>query len=1043
MRKITEFSVRYPVTVTMFILGVILLGYISFGKLGTDLFPKLNNPRIYIELKAGQRPPEEVEKLFVDPIESVCIRQSQVTGVKSVTRVGTAQITVEYAWNKDMDDAFLELQKALGTYSQNSEIESLAITQHDPNQSPVMLVAMRHETMVDMDELRQIGENYLRNELVRLEGVADVQLEGQEQKEVLISTNPYLLDAFGITTSEITSQITNYNKNVSGGSIVEMGTQYVIKGVSVFSNLNDISSLIVGFKTGTATSTSSTTTGTATTSSRVPVFLRDVAKVEFKNKEPNNIVRINGQRAIGLAIYKEPSFNTVKAVDQLKEEFITLQKSLPGYSFDIIQDQGTFISKAIGEVESSALMGMALAVFIMFVFFRHIGSTLIASAAIPISIIATFNLMYFNGLTMNLMTLGGLALGAGMLVDNAIVVIESIFRNLEKGMSIREASITGTSIVGGAIFAVTLTHIVVFLPIVFLHGASGELFKDMAWTVAFSLVCSLIVAVLVIPMLFNQFMKPVGAAKQLKAIGFKWYPSVLEKFLRFKWLIIFLSLLLMGGAALLIKPIGSEFMPRTETKEFTINIRLPEGTQLERTDQAVKTLEGMIRELLGKDLKNLYSRVGPSAASATTDQSIFESENTASLKVSLVEKATRTSDVLLADLGKLFTSMPEMQFSFVLDETALQATLGTDAAPIMVEVVGKDFIQIDRLTKEVETIMNGNGDLFNVESSIQPGAPEVELVIDRYRAGMYNITIDQITSQVTQLLTGTAAGKFDYKGEMTEIRLKLPDVEVNQLQDIQLKAGSNTVRLGDVANIREVIAPKEILRTNQNRVGQVSAQFKKGKPIDQVIKNLDVNLAKVVLPPGYTIRQAGEELKRKESMKSLGFALLLSLILVYMVLASQFESLIHPFTIMLTIPLAGVGTVALFYILGMPFSMMAYIGIIMLAGIAVSNSILLIDAITKNRMAGMNRHEAILQAGLQRIRPILMTSLTTILGLVPMTVGIGQSASLRAPMALAVIGGLVTSTILTLIVIPCYYDVIDRVTSGKKFANAQIVKENV
>lgn len=1035
MRKITEFSIRYPVTVTMFILAVILLGYISFGKLGTDLFPKLNNPRIYVEIKAGERPPEEVEKLFVDPIESLCIRQSQVTGVNSVTRVGTSQITVEYAWNKDMDDAFLELQKALGSYSQNSEITSLTITQHDPNQSPVMLVAMRHETMVDMDELRQIGENYLRNELVRLEGVADVQMEGQEQKEVLISTNSYLLNAFGITTAEITSQITNYNRNVSGGSIVEMGTQYVIKGVSVFENLNDISQLIVGFKTETAAATGTATA--ITTGTRVPVFLRDVAKVEFKNKEPDNIVRINGQRAIGLAIFKEPSFNTVKAVEQLKEEFIKLQKSLPGYSFEIVQDQGTFISTAIGEVESNALIGMGLAVFIMFVFFRRIGSTLIASAAIPISIIATFNLMYFNGLTLNLMTLGGLALGAGMLVDNAIVVIESIFRNLERGLTIREASITGTSVVGGAIMAVTLTHIVVFLPIVFLHGASGELFKDMAFTVAFSLVCSLIVAILVIPMLFARFMKPVSAAKQLKSIGFKWYPAVLNKFLHYKWLIIFLSLLLMGGAVMLIKPIGSEFMPRTEAREFSIEVRLPEGTQLVRTDETVKTLEQMIRELLGKDLKNIYARVGPSA-SATTAKSIFENENTASIKISLVPKAHRSSEVLLADLGKIFSTMPEIKFSFVQDETALQAILGTDEAPIMVEVVGKDFVQIDRLTREVETIMNGNVDLFNVESSIQPGAPEVELVIDRYRAGMYNVTIDQITSQVTQLLTGTSAGKFDYKGEMTDILLKLPDVEVSQLEDIALKVGSNTIRLGDVANIRQVTAPKEILRTNQNRVGQVSAQFKKGKPIDQVIKNLDQNLKKVVLPPGYTIREAGEELKRKESMKNLGFALILSLVLVYMVLASQFESLIHPFTIMLTIPLAGVGTVLLFYFLKMPFSMMAYIGIIMLAGIAVSNAILLLDAINKQRLAGLNRHDAILEAGLQRIRPILMTSLTTILGLVPMTMGFGQSVSLRAPMALAVIGGLVTSTILTLIVIPCFYDVIDRLTSGKKYSNAPI-----
>ncbi|MDD4644595.1 MAG: efflux RND transporter permease subunit [Bacteroidales bacterium] len=1034
MRKITEFSVRYPVTVTMLVLAVVLLGYISFGKLGTDLFPKLNNPRIYVELQAGERPPEEVEKSFVDPIESVCIRQSEVVGVTSVTRVGTAQITVEYAWNKDMDDAFLELQKALGTYSQNSEITSLTITQHDPNESPVMLVAMRHETLTDMDELRQIGENYLRNELVRLEGVADVQMEGQEQKEVLISTDPYLLNAFGVTTSEITSQITNYNKNVSGGSIVEMGTQYVIKGVSVFENLNDIQQLIVGFKTGTAAT--ATTGTTASASSRVPVFLKDVAKVEFKNKEPDNIVRINGQRAIGLAIFKEPSFNTVKAVEQLNEEFVKLQKSLPGYTFEIIQDQGSFISSAIDEVKSNAIIGMLLAVFVMFLFFRRIGSTLIASAAIPISIIATFTLMYFNGLSLNLMTLGGLALGVGMLVDNAIVVIESIFRHMEQGMSIREACIEGASSVGGAICAVTLTHIVVFLPIVFLHGASGELFKDMAWTVAFSLICSLVVAMLVIPMLFDRFMKPANAAKQVNSIGFKWYPALLEKFLKNKWLIIGLSILLMAGSAMLIKPIGSEFMPRTEAREFSLDIRLPEGTQLTRTDEAVKTLEQMITELLGKDLKNMYVRVGP-AASSTTSSSIFESENTANIKISLNPKASRSSDILLADLGKIFTSMPEIQFSFTQDETALQAILGTDEAPVVVEVVGKDFTQIERLTGEVEGIMNSNTDLFNIQSSIQPGAPEVELVIDRYRAGMYNVTIDQITNQVTQLLTGTEAGKFDYKGEMTEIRLKLPDVEVSQLQDIALKVGTSSIRLGDVADVRQVSAPKEILRTNQNRVGKVSAQFKGDKPIDQVIVNLDSQLRQVVLPPGYTIRQAGEELKRKESMKTLGFALLLSLILVYMVLASQFESIVHPFTIMLTIPLAGVGTVLLFFFLKMPFSMMAYIGIIMLAGIAVSNAILLLDAINRCRMKGMNRHDAILEAGLQRIRPILMTSLTTVLGLVPMTLGFGQSVSLRAPMALAVIGGMVTSTILTLIVIPCFYDVIDRVTSGKKYANAK------
>lgn len=1031
MRKITEFSVRYPVTVTMFILAVVLLGYISFGKLGTDLFPELNNPRIYVEIKAGERPPEEVEKLFVDPIESVCIRQSQVVGVSSVTRVGTAQVTVEYAWNKDMDDAFLELQKALGTYSQNSDIEELLITQHNPNESPVMLVSMQHESLTDLDELRRIGENYIRNELVRLEGVADVQLEGQEVKEVLISTNPYLLNAFGITANDITSQITNYNRNVSGGSIVEMGTQYVIKGVSVFANLNDISSLIVGFKQATA-ATGTTTGTTSLATNRVPVFLKDVATVEFKNKDPENIVRFNGQRALGLAIYKEPSYNTVKAVEQLKDEFKKIEKALPGYTFQVVQDQGTFISSAINEVKNTAILGILLAVFILFVFLRRIGTTLIASVAIPISIIATFNLMYFNGLTINIMTLGGLALGAGMLVDNSIVILENIFRNLERGLTIREAAIKGASQVGGAITASTLTTIVVFLPIVYLHGASGELFKDQAWTVAFSLICSLLVAILVIPMLFDRFIKPVAANKQVKSIGFKWYPAFLDKVLRVKWLVILFALILMAGSAMLIKPIGSEFMPRTEAREFTVDLKLPEGTQLVRTDQACNTIEPMIRELLGADLKDIYVRVGPSASSSDAS-SVFENENAASMKIKLADETTRSVDVLINELGKLFQTMPEIEFSFVMDETALQATLGTDEAPVKVEVVGDEFDQINRITGEVQQIMNGNPDLFNVETSIKPGAPEVELVIDRYRAGMYNITIDQIISQVTQILTGTSAGQFDYKGEMTDIRIKLPDIEVGQLDDIELKVGTSTVRLSEVATIREVTAPKEIIRTNQSRVGQVTAQMKGNKPGDQVIRDVETSLAGVVLPPGYSIRQAGEELKRRESMKNLGFALILSLILVYMVLASQFESLIHPFTVMLTIPLAGVGTVLLFFLLGKSFNMMAYIGIIMLAGIAVNNAIILLDAINQLRAGGMNRRDAILQAGHQRIRPILMTSLTTILGLLPMTIGFGQSVSLRSPMALAVIGGMVTSTILTLIVIPCVYDVLDRLAIGSRF----------
>lgn len=1018
MRKITQFSVNNPVTVTMLILGVLLLGFISYGKLGTDLMPEMNNPRIYVELTAGERPPEEIEKQFVDQIESLAIRQADVIGVSSVTRVGSAQISVEYAWDKDMDEAFLELQKALGSYNQNGDLDEILITQHDPNETPVLLVGMQHESIEDMNELRKVAENYIRNELIRLEGVADVKLEGIEENEVVIETDPYRMDAFGVSTAAISSQIQNYNRNVSGGSIVEMGTQYVIKGVSIFEELEDLRSLIVGFQ-------QQGTTTQEETPERVPVFLRDVAKVDFQNKEPINIVRINGVRSIGLGIYKEPKFNTVKAVEELKVALEDIEKALPGYSFQVIQDQGEFISKAIGEVMNTALIGIGLAIFILFIFLRRIGTTFIASIAIPISIIATFNLMYFNGLTINVMTLGGLALGAGMLVDNAIVVMENIFRNIEKGLSVKEAAIVGTAEVGGAITASTLTTIVVFLPIVYMQGASGELFKDQAWTVAFSLVSSLIVALLVIPMMFSKLIKKKANKSASKAIGFKWYPGVLRGFLKVKTLIILLALFIVAGAVLLVPKIGSEFMPRTETMEFSMNLKLPEGTQIERTEQTVNILDLMIQEMLGDNLETLYARIGP-ASSGTSSSTVFENENTASIKILLNKESTQSSSQIIKQLGAMVDNMPDLEVQFIQGETALQATLGTDKAPIVVEVVGEEFDQIESLTNQVKEIMLNSEELFNVEGSFEDGAPEIEVVIDRFRAGIYNISIDQIIGQLRAVLTGSDAGQFEHEGELKDITIKLPDVSLSQLEDVVLTAGASQLRLSDVAFIRTVNAPKEIIRTNQNRVGQVSAQIRDNKPIDAVVSHLDLQFSAISLPPGYYIRQAGEELKRKESMGSLRFALILSLILVYMVLASQFESLIHPFTIILTVPMAAVGTIFLFFFMGQTLNIMALIGLIMLIGIAVNDSIILVDRINQLKALGQSRKEAIINAGHQRIRPIIMTSLTTILALLPLTFGFGESASLRAPMALAVIGGLVTSTLLTLIVIPCVYEVFDR-----------------
>ncbi len=1023
MKKLTSFSVNYPVSILMLILAVLLLGYISFSKLGVDLFPNMNNPRIFIEIKAGERPPEEIEQQFVQDLESVAIRQKKVTQVSSISRVGSAFITVEYTWDADMDEAFLDVQKALTTATQGLDIDEINISQHDPNAVPVIVLALNHPQIDDMDELRKLAENYLRNELVRLEGIAEVELLGAEEKEVIIKTDGYMLDAYGLTTNDISSKIAAYNRNVSGGSITELGRKYVIKGVAQFQDIEDIGNVIVTYTQPTNMA------GEAIPGERIPVFLSEVANIEFRNKEPENIVHVNQERCMALAIYKETKFNTVKAVEILEKELVNLQKALPGYDLFIIQNQAQFITKAVDEVKQTALIGIVLAIAILFVFLRRIGTTFIIALAIPISIIATFNLMYFNDLTLNIMTLGGLALGAGMLVDNAIVVMENIFRNLENGMPLKEAAIDGTAQVSGAITASTITTIVVFLPIVYLHGSAGELFKEQAWTVAFALLSSLVVAILVMPMLSSKFLKNMDVRKTA-SIRFPGYGRFLSGVMEKPWRVILLGLALLVVAALILPMVGSEFLPKTDSNELTLNITLPEGTELYRTESTLRTIEDIIHQLLGDDVELIYTTIGPTG-SQVNDTELFADENTASLLLVLKSGRRFSSDQVVTILSQALSAVPGAEIQYLKEQSSLQMTLGTDEAPIVVEVRGEDLDIIRDLTEQVKEKMLAVDDIFNIETSFDEGRTEVNVVLDRVRAGMLGVDIGTITSELQNVLSGNTAGEWEYKGDVQDITLRLPDISINQLAGIEIRSGQQHIRLDDVADIETVVAPKEINRENQTRVGLISASLRSDKAFDKIIKRIDDELRTISFPTDYRYVITGQEQKRQEAFANLRFALILSIILVYMVMAAQFESLVHPFTILLTIPLALTGTILLFFILGKSFNIMALIGIIMLAGIAVNDSIILVDAINQLKRSGMAVKEAIIEAGQRRIRPIIMTSLTTILALLPLTFGFGEGASLRSPMALAVIGGLITSTLLTLVMIPSVYLLLDRLTAKR------------
>lgn len=1025
MKKLVSWAVRHPVTVTMAVLAILLLGKISYDRLSVELLPSMNSPRLFVEIDAGERPPEEIEKQFVSNMESQIARQSDVASVSSVIKVGTARITVEYAWRKDMDEAYLDLEKAMSSFAQDSRVTDLRISQKDPTTAPIMILGFSNPDITDMAELRKVADSYVCNELMRVDGIADVSLAGDEFTNLVIEADPYKLEAFNITIDNISSRIQESNQRVSGGRITERGAQYLVTGSNTLTDETAFGNIIIGYRN---TETEARQVSEFQSASMAPIYLRDVAAIHFENREPENIVRVNGKRSIGISVFKEMDYNTIKAVEGVRTSIDKICKSLPGYEIKVISDQATFINNSIGEVKNSALLGILLAVVVLFVFLRRVGTTLIVAVSIPVSIIATFSLMYFGGLTVNILTLGGLALGAGMLVDNSIVVIESIFRNQERGLSVRDAAVTGTSEVAGAVTASTLTTIVVFLPIVYLHGATGELFKDEAWTVTFSLISSLFVAILVIPTLYERLFgrRKAVCVTNVNSLNINGYGSFLKKLVKKRWLVIACSLALVVGTLFLLPFIGTEFMPKADDNTVNVKVRLAEGTSIERTSSTLESLENLVFDMTGDTACVIYTHIGPGASSQNMD---FQGENTAMMKIRLSKASLLTPDLLTEVLADYTNGMEGMELSFTQDDNSLNSMIGTRDAPLVVEIKGDDLDMLSVLTGKVRSAVDSIGCLYNIESSLAGGAPEIIITVDRALAGMNNINISTVITQIQQHLTGREAGQMEYKGDMRDISIKVPGVSLDELGSMVITSGQKDFRLIELAQITESTAPKEVHRINQNRVTRVTADIDGSVSLDKAAQLTREAVSGIDLPQNYTINVTGEEERRAESMNSLLLALVLSIILVYMVMASQFESLLHPFTILLTIPLALVGSVLLFLITGTTVNIMGVIGMVMLVGIAVNSSIILVDRIGQLRESGLSMTDAIAEAGQQRIRPILMTSLTTILALVPMALGIGEGASLSSPMAVAVIGGLTTSTLLSLIVIPCVYYVFE---SAKK-----------
>ena len=1020
--NIPEFSTRYPVTIAMATLAVVLLGWISFDRLGTDLLPNLQTPVITVDLRAEGKSPEEMEERYTRRLERDVSTIGKVRRVYSITRSGQSVVIAEFTWDADMDFALLDVQKQVTKYGSDDEVDLLDVTREDPQALPVMRVAVSAASGAaasDIDALLGTVEMAIKPKLEGLDGVASAEIEGGAEKEVRVTLDPYLLEAFGQSAASVANEIRTANQDVSGGTLKENKQTYQVKGMGRLKNIPDIEALIIDQRKGAGVGGQQ-----ASGSPRVPVLVKDVGRVALQYEDRQTIVRLDGVECVGLAIYKDADANTVSVVRTVVEDLDELARDLPELRFDLVENQARFIEQAVGEVEEAALYGALLAVGVLLLFLRSWTVTLVIGLAIPISVLATFTLMYFEDLTLNIMTLGGLALGAGMLVDNAIVVIENIYRHLETGADARTASSRGASEVGVAILASTLTTVSVFLPIVYLHGLAGELFKEQAWTVAFSLLSSLAVAMTTVPMLTSRIFRKRQVIEE--RVQRERYRAFLERALNRKAVVFGLIVVTLGGTIQAARSIQAEFIPREDQGLFHLDMALPEGTRLEVTDDVVRRVSEVVREVGQADVDRIYARVGvdPARVSSVGDPT---GPNRATLSVSLGADRSLGTASLVAAINTQLQSIPEMETRYQLHETALEGVMGARAAPIQVDVIGDNLDILGDLVTTLGDRIEELPGVYNVRTSFQGGQPEVDLGLRTDVASAFGLTPQSIIETVRRRLSGEEAGELSKDQRSRTIRVGFEDVTLKDMEQIRIDASDGAMLLlADIADPHLVKGPREILREGQRRMGRITGYLSEGAVLSEAIGQVNGAIADMTFPYGYRAEIGGEERERAESFESLKFALLLSVVLVYMVMASLFESYLHPFTVMLSVPLAGIGVVAAFWILGQPLSVMAFIGIIMLGGIAVNDAIVLVDRINRLRQELPDVRSAVLQAAQDRLRPILMTSATTVLALLPMAIGVGEGAELRAPMAIAVIGGLITSTLMTLVLIPVVYETIDR-----------------
>lgn len=1056
--NIVEFAIRRRVTILMLTVALLLFGVVSLLRLKVDLLPDLSYPTLTIRTELPGSAPLEVENLITRPVEEAVGIIRNVRHVRSVSRSGQSDVTLAFAWGTDMDLAGIDVREKLDLLLLPLEAKRPLLLRFDPASEPVMRLALTDKANVTtadaaqarLRDLRRFAEDRLKPELESVEGSAAVKVSGGYEDEIQIYVDQQKLAQLGLSIDTVTRRVRAENVNLSGGRL-EQGTQrFLVRTLNEFQSIDQMANAIV-----------------ATVGGR-PVYLRDVARVTHGHKDREAITRVNGRECIELAVYKEGDANTVQLASGVRKKLEQIEKAFPAQSQVVtVYDQSHFIGAAIGEVKFAAVLGGLLAIVVLYLFLRDARTTFITSVAIPVSVVGTFMLMYMSDLSLNIMSLGGLALAVGMLVDNAVVVLEAIVRKREHGHSRAEAAQLGTREVSTAVTAATLTSVAVFFPMVFISGIAGQLFKDQALTVTYSLLLSLAVALTLVPMLAaggdsanqgnegTELPKPLGrvsaalsttvaalrrgsgaisramerlfrpavnATQALYSWCERMYPPAIRWALAHRIEVLGGALALFLVTMLIVPQLGSELVPQISQGEFNIDLRLAAGTPLEVTDQAVSRVQLASQQL--PDLGLSYAVAG--TGNRLDANPVDSGENTGRVSVTLGSGATRADEEQAIDqLRKSLQQMPGVQHQFS------RPSLFALSTPLEVVITGYDLDRLAQAAERVHTRMLATPLFRDVRSTVEAGNPEIQIVFDQERATQLGLAVRDIADRVVQSVRGEVATRYRLNDKKIDVLVRSVDTRSASIEEIRrliVNPGSERpVPLTAVADVTLASGPAEIRRIGQERVAIVSADVV-GADLGTGVVALQGILQATAMPAGVTAYISGQSEEMRDSFQSLQLTLLLAVFLVYLVMASQFESLVHPFVILLTIPLAVIGAVWALWLTGTTVNVVAYIGLIMLAGIVVNQSIVLIDAVNQARGRGLDKIEAIVAAGRARLRPILITKLTTILGLVPMALGVGEGAELRAPMAITVIGGVTLTTFLTLLVIPVVYSVMDRKT---------------